>query len=110
MRPNTLYRRSQPPDAEATRRAKILRRHWEARVLEFVFPTDTNHMGAIFGGTLVTSMDKTAAFAAIRRGRNLVVTASIDSINFAKPPVRNVSVQAQVEQALLIEVYLGYPL
>jgi acyl-CoA hydrolase len=57
----------------------------EARVLEFVFPTDTDHLGTIFGGTLVAWMDKTAAFAAIRRARSPVVTASIDSINFKVP-------------------------
>ncbi|MDP8948140.1 MAG: acyl-CoA thioesterase [Actinomycetota bacterium] len=62
-------------------------RQVEARVLEFVFPTDTNHLGTIFGGTLVAWMDKAAAFAAIRRAHSTVVTASIDSIDF-KVPIR----------------------
>src|ERR671938_610920 len=42
-------------------------RRVQARVLEIVFPTDTNHLGTIFGGTLVAWMDKAAAFAAVRR-------------------------------------------
>ena len=72
----------------------------EARVLEFVFPTDTNHMGTIFGGTLVAWMDKAAAFAAIRRAHSTVVTASIDSIGF-KVPIKQgdiVELVARVEQ------------
>jgi acyl-CoA hydrolase len=62
-----------------------LGRQVEARVLEFVFPTDTNHLGTIFGGTLVAWMDKAAAFAAIRRAHTTVVTASIDGIDFKVP-------------------------
>jgi acyl-CoA hydrolase len=72
----------------------------EAKVLEFVFPTDTNHLGTIFGGTLVAWMDKTAAFAAIRRARSTVVTASIDSIDF-KVPIKQgdiVELVARVER------------
>lgn len=73
--------------------------HTEARTLEFVFPTDTNHLGTIFGGALVAWMDKVAAFAAIRRARNAVVTASIDQIDF-KVPIREgnlVELLARVE-------------
>lgn len=57
----------------------------EARTLELVFPTDTNALGTIFGGTLVAWMDKTAAFAAIRRARRTVVTAAIEGIEFKVP-------------------------
>ena len=38
----------------------------EARLLESVFPTDTNPSGNLFGGTLVSWMDKAAGFAAMR--------------------------------------------
>jgi acyl-CoA hydrolase len=72
----------------------------EAKVLEFVFPTDTNHLGTIFGGALVAWMDKAAAFAAIRRARSTVVTASIDSIDF-KVPIKQgdiVELVARVER------------
>jgi acyl-CoA hydrolase len=72
----------------------------EAKILEFVFPTDTNHLGTIFGGALVAWMDKAAAFAAIRRARSTVVTASIDSIDF-KVPIKQgdiVELVARVER------------
>jgi acyl-CoA hydrolase len=57
----------------------------EARVLEFVFPSDTNPLGTLFGGTLVAWMDKAAAFAGIRRARGPVVTAAIDGLTFQVP-------------------------
>ena len=76
------------------------RNHLEARTLEFVFPTDTNALGTIFGGTLVAWMDKVAAYAAIRRARCTVVTAHIESIDF-KTPIHEgdlVELYAQVER------------
>lgn len=57
----------------------------EARVLESVFPTDTNPRGRLFGGQLVAWMDKAAGFAAMRRARNVVVTAAIEKIEFSVP-------------------------
>lgn len=57
----------------------------EARLLESVFPTDTNPQGNLFGGTLVSWMDKAAGFAAMRRARASVVTAAIENIEFQVP-------------------------
>jgi acyl-CoA hydrolase len=57
----------------------------EARIIEFVFPHDTNPLGTLFGGTLVAWMDKAAAFAAIRRSRGSVVTAAIEGLSFSVP-------------------------
>lgn len=57
----------------------------EARVLESVFPTDTNPQGRLFGGRLVDWMDKAAGYAAMRRARNVVVTAAIREITFRVP-------------------------
>jgi acyl-CoA hydrolase len=57
----------------------------EARLLESVFPTDTNPQGNLFGGTLVSWMDKAAGFAAMRRARGAVVTAAIEDIAFQVP-------------------------
>ena len=57
----------------------------EARLLESVFPTDTNPQGNLFGGTLVSWMDKAAGFAAMRRARSSVVTAAIEDIAFQVP-------------------------
>lgn len=56
-----------------------------ARTSELVFPTDSNPMGNLFGGTLVAWMDKTAGLAAMRHARGMVVTAAIDRIEFAVP-------------------------
>ena len=60
----------------------------EARLLESVFPTDTNPRGNLFGGTLVSWMDKAAGYAAMRRARSVVVTAAIEDIAFTVPIVQ----------------------
>jgi acyl-CoA hydrolase len=71
----------------------------EARLLESVFPTDTNPRGNLFGGTLVSWMDKAAGIAAMRRARNVVVTARIEDIEFRVPIIVGdlVEVNAKVE-------------
>lgn len=70
----------------------------EARLLESVFPTDTNPQGNLFGGTLVAWMDKAAGFAAMRRARTTVVTAAIEDISFRVPILQGdlVDVSARV--------------
>lgn len=67
----------------------------EARLLESVFPTDTNPQGNLFGGTLMSWMDKAAGFAAMRRSRSTVVTRAIEDIAFEVP----------ILQGELVEVY-----
>ncbi len=57
----------------------------EARSLEVVFPGDTNHMGTLFGGTLMAWMDRVAYFAASRRARGTVVTRKVDELEFRVP-------------------------
>lgn len=57
----------------------------EARLLESVFPTDTNPQGNLFGGTLLAWMDKAAGYAAMRRARGSVVTAAVENIAFTVP-------------------------
>lgn len=59
----------------------------EAIVLESVFPTHSNPRGRLFGGQLVAWMDQAAGYAAMRRARNVVVTASIERIDFRVPVV-----------------------
>lgn len=39
-------------------------------------------MGTIFGGTILAYVDEIAAIAAMKHSRKVVVTASIDSVNF----------------------------
>jgi len=52
---------------------------------ELVFPTDTNHHGTMFGGTLMKYIDKISAIAAMRHCGKPVVTASTDSLDFLAP-------------------------
>ena len=55
----------------------------ETRMSHFVFPGDTNHLGTLYGGTLMAWMDAAAAVAAVRRaGSPAVVTAAVDSLTF----------------------------
>lgn len=50
-----------------------------------VFPPDANHLGTLFGGKLMSYIDDVASIAALKFARNLVVTASTDSVDFIKP-------------------------
>src|SRR5689334_7721455 len=52
---------------------------------ELMMPGDANNMGHVFGGVILSMMDKTAAIAAFRDCRLNVVTASIDRVDFREP-------------------------
>lgn len=54
---------------------------------KLVLPPDTNHMGTIFGGTVLSYIDEIAAISAMKHCRNAVVTASIDTVNFLSSAV-----------------------
>ncbi|MGM0903748.1 MAG: acyl-CoA thioesterase [Bacillota bacterium] len=49
---------------------------------KLVLPPDTNHMGTIFGGTVLSYIDEIAAITAMKHSKQAVVTASIDTVNF----------------------------
>ena len=53
------------------------------RLIDMVFPGDTNHHGTLFGGVALAHMDKVAFLAASRHGRAPFVTASSQKIDFA---------------------------
>lgn len=55
------------------------------RLVDIVFPGDTNHHGTLFGGVALAHMDKVAFLAASRHGRASFVTASSQKIDFAQP-------------------------
>lgn len=57
----------------------------EARSLQIVFPGDTNHLGTLFGGTLMAWMDRAAFLAGTRRARGTVVTRKVDELEFRVP-------------------------
>jgi acyl-CoA hydrolase len=52
---------------------------------EIVLPEDTNQYGHVWGGRVMTLIDKAAAIAAVRHSRTNVVTASVDSLTFRAP-------------------------
>ncbi|MGD9572037.1 MAG: acyl-CoA thioesterase [Thermoleophilia bacterium] len=55
----------------------------ESRMCQFVFPPDTNHLGTLYGGTLMAWMDSAAAVAGVRRaGSVAVVTAAVERLEF----------------------------
>jgi len=57
----------------------------EARLIEVVFPQQTNHYGTLFGGEALALMDKAAFVVASRYARQMVVTASSEKANFHVP-------------------------
>ncbi len=55
------------------------------RLVDIVFPGDTNHHGTLFGGAGLALMDRVAFIAATRFGRVPFVTASCERIDFRQP-------------------------
>ncbi|MFD1849810.1 acyl-CoA thioesterase [Oceanobacillus bengalensis] len=49
---------------------------------KLVLPPDTNHLGTIFGGKVLSYIDEIAAISAMKHSKTAVVTASIDTVNF----------------------------
>lgn len=64
------------------------------RLIDMVFPGDTNHHGTLFGGVALAHMDKVAFIAASRHGRASFVTAAIERIDFAAPAFRGEMIEA----------------
>jgi acyl-CoA hydrolase len=52
---------------------------------ELMMPHHANNLGHVFGGVVLSLMDKTAAVAAFRHARKTVVTVSIDRVDFREP-------------------------
>lgn len=55
------------------------------RLIDLVFPGDTNHHGTLFGGLGLAFMDKIAFIVASQHGRVDFVTASAERIDFTAP-------------------------
>ncbi len=54
-------------------------------MIEVVLPNDANPLGNILGGKVMHLMDIAGAIAAHRHCRSLVVTASVDNLDFIHP-------------------------
>src|SRR5215471_19161011 len=57
----------------------------QAERSEIIFPADTNALGNLFGGRLMQFIDLVGAVAAVRHSRAVVVTASMDHLDFVAP-------------------------
>jgi acyl-CoA hydrolase len=64
------------------------------RLIDMIFPGDTNHHGTLFGGVALAHMDKVAFVAASRHGRAPFATAASERIDFAAPALRGELVEA----------------
>ena len=60
-------------------------RESEAAVVRLMLPTDANFMGNVFGGQILSEVDKVAYIAATRHARSNCVTASFDRVDFLRP-------------------------
>lgn len=74
----------------------------EICIADHVLPNQTNNYGTMFGGDVMSLMDKAAAIAALRFCRQLVVTASTERIDFRTPVQRG-----DIIEALARVVYVG---
>ena len=70
----------------------------QVTMTQLVLPGDTNSLGSVFGGTIMSWIDIAAAIAAQRHSQSVVVTASIDQLNFVAPVFKGwiVNIKASV--------------
>ena len=66
------------------RKSKPVHESWH-ETSELMMPHHANNLGHVFGGVMLSMMDKVAAIAAYRHCRVNVVTASIDRVDFREP-------------------------
>jgi acyl-CoA hydrolase len=70
-----------PSDVEKIEAGRLT----ECRLVEMVFPEQTNHYGTLFGGQALALMYKAAFVVASRYARRTVVTASSEKCDFHVP-------------------------
>lgn len=77
---------------------------------KLVLPNDTNVLGNLMGGQLLNWMDITAAIAAQRHCKRVVVTASVNNVSFGQPIKLGdvVTIESKVSRAFTssMEVYM----
>lgn len=52
---------------------------------ELMMPQHANNLGHVYGGVILSMMDRVAAVSAIRHARNNCVTVSVDRVDFREP-------------------------
>jgi acyl-CoA hydrolase len=79
-------------------------------VTDLVLPSETNPINNLFGGELLSRMDRAASIAARRHSRRIVVTASVNHVAFNRsvPLGSVVMIEAKVSRAFStsMEVYM----
>lgn len=83
-------------------------------VTEIVLPNDTNNLHNLFGGQLLSWMDRASAIAAHRHCKRIVVTASVNNVSFSRvvPQGSIVTLEASVSRAfsssmeVFVDVYI----
>jgi acyl-CoA hydrolase len=77
---------------------------------DLVLPSETNHINNLFGGELLSRMDRAASISAQRHSRNIAVTASVNHVAFTKAILLGsvVTIEAKVSRAFnsSMEVYI----
>lgn len=71
--------------ASATKRPSRKVRESQVETSDMMLPQDANVLGHVFGGVVLSLVDKTAAVAAFRHARLPVVTVSVDRVDFREP-------------------------
>ena len=59
--------------------------HSESVVSELMMPHQVNNLGHVFGGEILSMVDRAAAVAAMRHAGRPCVTVSIDKVEFRQP-------------------------
>ena len=57
----------------------------ESSVSELMMPQHVNNLGNVFGGVILSMVDRAAAVAAMRHAGRACVTVSIDRVDFREP-------------------------
>ena len=81
---------------------------------EIVLPNDANNLQNLFGGQLLSWMDRCSAIAAHRHSRRQVVTASVNNVSFQQPIEQGsiITLEAKVSRAftssmeIFVDVYV----
>ena len=76
---------------------------------ELALPNDANSLGNLLGGKIMHLVDLAAAIAAMRHARNVVVTASMDHMDFIHPVKLGqlVRLKASVNRAFRTSMEVG---
>ena len=56
-----------------------------SEITEFMMPGQVNNLGHVFGGVLLSMVDRAAAVTAMRHARQPCVTVSINQVDFKEP-------------------------